>query len=523
MTKPSSPPSTRLQPQRRGPAVVARRAVIYQVYIRSFADGNGDGTGDLAGVRSRLGYLRDLGVDAHLVHPLVPVAARRRRLRRRRLPRHRPRVRRRSRRPRRSSARRWRSASARSSTSSRTTSPTEHAWFQAALAAGPGSPERERFWFHPGKGRDGDEMPTRWVVDFQGDDLDPHHEPGRHAGRVVPAPVRARAARPELDPPRRASASTRTCSGSGSTAASPASASTRRRCWSRTRRCPRCPSTPGPGEHPHTDRDELHDVYRGWRAIADSYPGTRVLVGEVWLPDADRFAAYLRPDEMHTAFNFDFMARPWDARELRESIDLHARRARPGRRAGDLGAVQPRRHPAGHALRPRGHVVRVRRQALRHPDRPGAGHAPGPRAPRCSRAALPGSLYIYQGDELGLPEVEDLPLDLLAGPDALPLRAASTRAGTAAGCRCPGAATSPPFGFCPDTARRSPWLPQPADWAALTVAAQEADPARCCASTATALRAPPAEPGLATARSTWLDRAPTACSRSAAATRSCAS
>src|SRR5690349_3158673 len=41
-----------------------RSAVIYQIYPRSFADGNGDGTGDLAGVRSRLGYLRDLGVDA---------------------------------------------------------------------------------------------------------------------------------------------------------------------------------------------------------------------------------------------------------------------------------------------------------------------------------------------------------------------------------------------------------------------------------------------------------------------------
>ncbi len=76
-----------------------------------------------------------------------------------------------------------------------------------------------------------------------------------------------------------------------------------------------------PGQHPNVDRDEVHDVYRSWRALADSYPGARVLVGEVWMPDAQRFAKYLRADEMHTAFNFDFMARPWDAAELRDSID----------------------------------------------------------------------------------------------------------------------------------------------------------------------------------------------------------
>ncbi len=70
----------------------------------------------------------------------------------------------------------------------------------------------------------------------------------------------------------------------------------------------------GPGEHPHVDRDEIHDVYRSWRALADTYEGTRVLVGEVWLADRQRFAQYLRPDEMHTAFNFDFMARPGSPR-----------------------------------------------------------------------------------------------------------------------------------------------------------------------------------------------------------------
>ncbi len=77
----------------------------------------------------------------------------------------------------------------------------------------------------------------------------------------------------------------------------------------------------GPGEHPFTDRDELHEIYRRWRAIADSYDEPRLLVGEVWLPDAERFARYLRPDELHTAFNFDFLACPWEPGPMRASIE----------------------------------------------------------------------------------------------------------------------------------------------------------------------------------------------------------
>ena len=73
-------------------------------------------------------------------------------------------------------------------------------------------------------------------------------------------------------------------------------------------------------EHPYVDRDGVHEIYRAWRAVADSYDPPRVLVGEIWLADPERFARYLRPDEIHTAFNFDLMARPWLAAELRESI-----------------------------------------------------------------------------------------------------------------------------------------------------------------------------------------------------------
>ena len=95
-----------------------------------------------------------------------------------------------------------------------------------------------------------------------------------------------------------------------------------------------------PFPHPFSDRDDVHEVYRSWRPIADCYPEPRALIGEVWLPEAHRFAAYLRPDELHTAFNFDFLGCPWDAVSLRKVVD-DDRRTRTGRRAGHVGAVQP--------------------------------------------------------------------------------------------------------------------------------------------------------------------------------------
>ena len=228
---------------------------------------------------------------------------------------------------------------------------------------------------------------------------------------------------------------------------------------------PEVPAEPAAGEHPNTDRDELHDIYRSWRAIADGYPGSRILVGEMWLPDVERFAKYLRPDELHTAFNFDFLAQPWDAVGAARVDRRDARGARPGRRAGDLGALQPRRHPAGDPLRPGGLVVRLRRAS-------GAGTPTdlelGRRRARAAAllaAALPGSLYIYQGDELGLDEVQDLPAAPARGPDALPLGWRGPRPR-----RVPGPAAL--VGRRPrrsGSARRSdaaePWLRQPATWA----------------------------------------------------------
>ncbi|AEI11563.1 glycoside hydrolase family 13 protein [Cellulomonas gilvus] len=478
-----------------------RGAVIYQVYPRSFADGNGDGTGDLAGLRARLPYLRDLGVDAIWVTPW------------------------------------YRSPLADGGydvADYRAIDPAfgtleeaealvgealehgirtivdivpnhvseQHAWFRAALAAGPGSPERARFWFRPGKGEHGELMPTQWVSDFQGSTwtrtTDPDGNPGEwYLHLFAPAQPDLNWSHPDvraefedvlrfwLD---RGVAGIRIDSAA---------------LLIKDDALPEYTEHPGPGEHPHVDRDEIHDVYRAWRALADAYPGTRILVGEVWLADRARFAQYLRPDEMHTAFNFDFMARPWQAKALRESIDM------------TLAAHGPVGAPATWVLsnhdvtRPVTRYGRedssfaFARKRFGTPTDLELGHRRA-RAAALLTAALPGALYVYQGDELGLPEVEDLPLEVLQDP--MHFRSLGVDPGRD-GCRVPlpWSGSAAPFGFSPPGATRPPWLPQPACWADLTVERQSADPGSMLRLYRELLALRRTEPALGDGSLTWLE------------------
>ncbi|WP_456846277.1 glycoside hydrolase family 13 protein [Cellulomonas sp. P5_C6] len=480
-----------------------RGAVIYQVYPRSFADGNGDGTGDLAGLRAHLPYLRDLGVDAIWVTPwyVSPLAD-----------------------------------GGYDVADYRAIDPAfgtleeaelvitealalgirtiidvvpnhvsdQHEWFQAALAAGPGSPERDRFWFHPGKGEQGEQIPTHWVSDFQGSTwtrtTNPDGTPGEwYLHLFAPQQPDVNWSHPEVV--EEFESVLRFWFDRGVAGIRIDSAAL----LVKDASLPEVPAHPGPGEHPHVDRDELHDVYRGWRSVADSYEGTRVLVGEVWLQDKARFAQYLRPDEMHTAFNFDFMARPWDAKQLRESIDI------------TLAAHGPVGAPATWVLsnhdvtRP---VTRYGRDDTSFAFTAKRFGTPtdlavGLRRARAAAmltAALPGSLYIYQGDELGLPEVEDLPLDVLQDP--MHFRSEGVDPGRD-GCRVPlpWSGSSAPYGFSPAGSTAPPWLPQPGAWAELTVTAQEADPASTLHLYRDLLAIRRAEPALGDGPMTWIDSA----------------
>jgi alpha-glucosidase len=449
-----------------------RDAVVYQVYVRSFADANGDGTGDLTGVLMRLPYLRELGVDAIWFSPWYPspmadmgydvsdyrsidpslgtleqaerVIADARALGIRTIidvvPNH---------------------------VSDR------HPWFEAALAAAPGSPERARFWFRPGTGPDGDLPPNGWQSIFGGPGwtrtIDADGVPGEwYLHLFAPEQPDLNWTHPDVwreheDILRfwfdRGVAGVRIDSAAllvkdpGLAEEQPVNA---------------------PGEHPFTDRDQLHEIYRGWRAIADSYDEPRVLVGEIWLPDAERFARYLRPDELHTAFNFDFLACPWECDRMRASIDAA------------LAAHAPVDAPATWVLsnhdvtRPVTRYGRADTGFAFESKRAGTPTdlALGNRRARAAALlamALPGSMYVYQGEELGLPEVEDIPDDRRQDP--MWVRSGGVDPGRD-GCRVPipWAGSEPPYAFSGAGAAR-PWLDQPDDWAPLTVAAQAGNPA----------------------------------------------
>ncbi len=228
-------------------------------------------------------------------------------------------------------------------------------------------------------------------------------------------------------------------------------------------------------DHPHWDRDEVHDIYRSWRLLADTYEDPRVFVAEAWVHHPDRLAQYVRDDELHTAFNFDFLLAPWDAEPMRESI------------IAALAAHEAVGAPPTWVLSNHDTVREVSRYARPQGERPlrklsdlvdlPADFAVGRRRARAAALlmlALPGGAYVYQGEELGLAEVEDLPEELLQDPGWE--QSGRTERGRD-GCRVPipWSGETSPFGFSPDDASAPPWLPQPPDWRELTVEAQTGD------------------------------------------------
>jgi alpha-glucosidase len=432
-----------------------RGAVIYQVYPRSFADGDGDGVGDIAGLRARLPYLAALGVDALWLNPWYPspmadggydvadyrdiepvfgtLAEAERFIAEAHdaglriildvVPNH---------------------------------GSDQHAWFREALEAGPGSPARERFWFRRGVG---DGPPNDWQSIFGGPAWTRVPDGEWYLHLFAPEQPDFNWNSPEVV--REFHDVLRFWYDRGVDGIRIDSAAL----------LVKDPDAEPDGLDPFTDRDGVHEVYRGWRKITDAYPG-RMLVGEVWLPDQERLARYLRPDEMHTAFNFDFLNCPWEPAALRKVIDTTLSTHVP------LGAPPTWVLSNHDVVRP---VTRYGRadtsfdlqdRRLGEPSDPVLGTRRA-RAAALLAMALPGSVYIYQGEELGLPEVEDLPDELRQDP--IWERSGRTDPGRD-GCRVPmpWSGAEPPFGFGPG--KGQPWLPQPSEWEAFTVEAQENDP-----------------------------------------------
>jgi alpha-glucosidase len=461
-----------------------REAVLYEIYVRSFADGDGDGLGDLDGARTRLPYLSDLGIDAVWLTPFYPS----------------PQVDAgydvsdyRDVDPRFGSLADFdalvRDAHALglrviidivpNHTSS------AHPWFRAAVAAGPGSPERRRYLFRDGRGPGGDEPPNDWRSAFGGPAWTRVTEAGGEAGQWYLHLFAAE--QPDLD---------------WMNEEVRAEFDSILRFWldrgvdgfridvaHGLAKHPEMPDVgarfargPARAGHPHWDQDEVHDIYRRWRRVTDAHPGGVMFVGEVWVDSTERLARYVRPDELHTSFNFSFLLAPWDAAALRkvidESIDV-------------LGAVGA---PATWVL--------SNHDVVRHPSRYGGGAlgAQRARAAALLMLALPGGAYVYQGEELGLPQVDALPDDVRQDP-------AFFRSGGADrgrdGCRVPlpWSGRAPSYGFGPSSAS---WLPQPPEWAALTVERQLADRASVLNLYRAALRLRRSLPALGDGALSWV-------------------
>jgi alpha-glucosidase len=480
-----------------------RSAAIYQLYVRSFADGNGDGIGDLTGVRARLSYLAGLGIDAIWFNPWYPSPM---------------------------------SDAGYDISDYRGIDPVfgtladadgliaeahaagiriiidvvpnhcsdQHPWFQAALSAAPGSAERARFWFRPGRGPGGELPPNGWQSIFGGPAWTRITEPDGRPGEwylhlFAPEQPDFNWANPDVraefeDVLRfwfdRGADGIRIDSAAHLTKdASLPEVST--------------DAPPGP-DHPYADRDDVHEVYRRWRAVADEYPD-RVLIGEIWLPDAVRLARYVSPGELHTAFNFPYLCCPWDAAELRAVIDntlaLNGQAGAPATWVlsnHDVDRVVSRlgRPDTAFSLQRRGYFHGLP-----------VGLALGTRRARAAALltlALPGAVYVYQGEELGLWEVQDIPSELRQDP--IWRRSNGADPGRD-GCRVPlpWGGNEPPFAFSPPGAAGVPWLPQPKEWPYLTVDAEAGDPASMLELYRAALRIRNAEPALGDGSMTWLE------------------
>jgi len=362
-------------------------------------------------------------------------------------------------------------------------SSSDHPWFQAALAAGSGSAERAHYIFRDGKGKNGELPPNNWESVFGGNAWTRSTEPDGTPGQwylhlfdstqpdfdwdnpwvreqfrdvlrfwldrgvdgfrvdVAHGMIKAKGL-PDYTAPADAGSM-------GGGTASPLE--------------PAISAAPA-ATPPYWAQDGVHDIYRDWRIILDEYPGQRILAAEAWVDPLTRVAEWVRPDEMHQAFNFAYLETPWAAPALRRVIDESL---------AAFGAVDA---PSTWVLSNHDVVRHASRLALSGDNLQGHGIGPktiglpdavvGLRRARAATSlmlSLPGSSYLYQGEELGLPEVVDLPDH--AREDPTWFRTGGERYGRD-GCRVPipWESAAPSYGFGPSAAS---WLPQPAEWARL--------------------------------------------------------
>ncbi|MCB9380531.1 MAG: glycoside hydrolase family 13 protein [Acidimicrobiaceae bacterium] len=430
-----------------------RQAVVYQVYPRSFADSDGNGIGDLRGITSRVPYLRDLGIDAVWLSPFYPSALADGGY----------------------DVDDYRNVDPRLGTLAdfdelvgalhaagirilvdivANHSSNAHEWFRAALAAAPGAPERNRYIFRDGRGARGELPPNDWPSHFGPSawtrTTNPDGTPGQWYLHLF-APEQ-----PDLnwDDPEVAAdfiTTLRFWADRGVDGFRIDAAHLLKKDLSEPYRP--VPTIgivadyPDDGSHPLADRDEVHEIYRSWRRVFDEYTPPRVAVAETAAGPVRR-ARYAGADELGQAFDFDLLDTPWDAVAFRDTISacLDGARISGSSPTWTLSNHDIVRHASRYALQA---DTDLNRWLLANGTDPLPDLAQGLRRARAAAMlllALPGSTYLYQGEELGLPEVADLPAEVLQDPQWF--RDAGARKGRD-GCRVPipWEPTGPSFGF----------------------------------------------------------------------------
>ena len=428
-----------------------RDAVYYEVYVRSFADADGDGTGDLPGITERLDHLADLGVDAVWITPFYPspqhdhgydvadyrdvepaygdLAAFDALVERAHglglkvivdvVPNHTS----------------W-----------------DHPWFEAALEGDEAA--RARYLFRQGRGPEGAEPPNNWLSVFGGGAWERvPGEPGTWYLHLFDS------SQPDLDwtNPEVGDDFERTLRfwldrGADGFRIDVAHGLVKESGLPDVEGDPEAYAGGTVPGGPMWDQDDVHEVYRRWRRVLDSYPGDRMAVGEAWAPTPERTARYVRHDELQQAFNFHFLTADFSAEAFRDVIEL------------TLSTLAPVGADATWVL--------ANHDVVRPPTRYGGGEAGLARARAATMVmlALPGSAYLYQGEELGLEQVE------VAADDKQDPEFLNGRGPGRDGCRVPlpWSGDEAPYAFGPGEGQ--PWLPQPDDYAPLSVAAQRDDP-----------------------------------------------
>ena len=457
-----------------------RQAIVYQVYPRSFADSNGDGLGDIRGIVEKVDYLADLGVDAVWLSPFYPseladggydvadyrdvdprlgtlddfddmVAA----LHARGIkvivdivPNH---------------------------------SSDKHDLFQAALAAPKGSPERDRYIFRDGKGENGELPPADWTSVFGGPAWEPVGDGQWYFHYFATEQpdfnwknqdVRAEFLTTLRFWSDRGVDGFRIDVAHGLSKDLPEVLPTQLELDKLDRTT---------GLHPLWDRDEVQEIYAEWRHLFDQYSPPRIAVAEAWVASAERRARYARPEGLGQAFNFDLLVADFDAEQFRTIVsdNLAESRATGSSSTWVLSNHDVVRHATRYGLEPLNGRDVKQGSAWILAGAP-ADQLDRERGLRRARAAtlfllgLPGSSYLYQGEELGLHEVGDIADEDRQDP-AFFRGADPDRDGLGRdGCRVPlpWTAEGESFGFGADGAH----IPQPDWFASYAVDVEEADP-----------------------------------------------